>query len=88
MNKFFCAFTIAVSLLVVGCSGDDDDTQVPEPSQESKAPTVSEYRQVLEKRIASPDGANINIRQEIGKFENASDEVKRLIFKKVSDLAK
>lgn len=88
MNKLLCVCAIATSLFVVGCGGDDDAPQSSDSSSESKVPTSLEYRQVLEKRIASPDGANINIRQEIGKFENATDEDKRLMFKKVSDLAK
>ena len=51
-------------------------------------PTSSEYRALLDGRKASVGGANINILQEVSKFENATDEEKRNLYKKVKELVK
>jgi len=87
MNRILFALTIASSLIVAGC-GEGEDPQPTAQSPAPHVPTVAEYRQILEKRISSTDGANINVRQEIGKFEKASDADKISMYKKVKDLAK
>ena len=51
-------------------------------------PTSDDYKKLLEKRKASVDGANINVLQEVGKFEKATDEEKRELYKKVKALVK
>ena len=51
-------------------------------------PTPEEYRVLLEQRVASVDGADINIRQEVCRFENATDEEKFELYDKAKSLTK
>lgn len=79
MKKLIYITSLIVLLFFIGC-GDDS-----QPRSSSVQP-VSEYKKLLEKRVDSVDGANINIRKEVSRYENASDEDKRSLYKKVEDI--
>jgi hypothetical protein len=72
-------------IFIVGCGRSEEPR---ESVVYNPVPSVSEYRQVLEKRIASSDGANINVRQEVNAFENASDAEKREMYNRAKNLAR
>lgn len=84
MKRIMYSLAIAVSAFCLGCGKSDEPTPSPEPY----TPSTAAYKALLEKRAASVDGANINIRQEVGKFENASAAEKRELYNKVNSLVK
>ena len=84
MKRIMYLLAIAVSALCLGCGKSDG----PVPPSEPYTPSAAEYKALLEKRVSSPGGANINIRQEVGKFENASAAEKRELYNKVNSLVK
>lgn len=85
MSKPLYMYAIVLALLACGC-GEKDRSETP--IAPDPVPTVSAFRQILEKRISSADGAEINVRQEVGKFENASDAEKRKMFEAAKNLAR
>lgn len=83
MNRIMYLLAIAVSALCLGCGRSEPDT-LPEPY----TPSTAEYKALLEKRASSVSGVKINIRQEVGKFENASSAEKRELYKMQESLAR
>lgn len=84
MKRIMYVFAIAASAFCLGCGNSDK----PSPSPQPETPSTAAYKALLEKRATSVDGANINIRQEVGKFENASPAEKCALFNKVKSLVK
>lgn len=84
MKRIMYSLAIAASAFCLGCGKSDE----PAPSSEPYTPSAAEYKTLLEKRASSVDGANINIRQEVGKFENASPSEKRDRYNRVKSLVK
>lgn len=85
MNKIICIIASVSSILILGCGKSEEKYEIVVPDP---VPTASDYRQVLEKRITSSDGANINVRQEVNAFENASDAEKREMYNRAKNLAR
>lgn len=83
MKRIMYLLAIAVSALCLGCGKSEPDTP-----REPYTPSTAEYKALLEKRVSSVDGANINIRLEVGKFENASPSEKRDLYNRVNSLVK
>ena len=83
MKRIMYSLAITASMFCLGC-GQSEPDPMPEPSTPSKA----EYKALLEKRVSSVDGANINILQELSKFDNASPAEKRELYNKVKSLVK
>lgn len=86
MKKLIYTTSLIASLFIVGCGSEEE--RAPQQVVQPSVPSVSAYRTLLEKRAASVDGANINVRQEVGKYENASDEEKRELYSKVESLVR
>jgi len=84
MKRIMYSLAIAASAFCLGCGKSDK----PVPSSKQYTPSAAEYKALLEKRVSSPGGANINIRQEVSKFENASAAEKRELYNKVNSLVK
>ena len=76
MKKIMYSLAIAASAFCLGCGKSDE----PTPSSEPYTPSAAEYKALLEKRVSSPGGANINIRQEVSRFQNADDAEKRELY--------
>lgn len=97
MRTFIYVLIIAGSVCNVGCS-EETPSQKAEMSLEKAARDVAtnavtvigveEYRRLLEKRKKSVGGAEINIMQEVRKFERASEDERRELFKKAKELAR
>jgi len=83
MKKIMYSLAIAASAFCLGCEKSEPDTP-PEPH----TPSTAEYKALLEKRVSSVKGAEINIRQEVGKFENASSAEKRKLYETQKSLAR
>ncbi len=83
MKRLIYTLFLASAALCAGCTKGDD----PAPSG-PRVPTASEYKALLEKRAASVDGANINVRQEVSRFENASDTEKLDLYSRVQSLVR
>ena len=81
--KIIYKLIVATLMLCAGC-GD----KKPEESKPTPPPPVADYKALLEKRASSVDGANINIMQEVGRYEKATDEEKRELYNKVKALVK
>lgn len=79
--KIIYILAIVSSILVIGCRKKEEKPSDP-------VRTTTEYRELLEKRITSPNGANINVRQEVNTYENASDAEKRKMYDQAKELAK
>jgi len=92
MKKLIYSLVLASSVLCIGCRQEERDpleelredlrkAAVRKAAEEAaRVPASSEYRALLERRKTSVDGANINILQEVSKFENATDEEKRKLY--------
>lgn len=87
MKKLIYSLVLASSVLCIGCSQEERDPleelreDLRKAAEEAaRVPASSEYRALLERRKTSVDGANINILQEVSKFENATDEEKRKLY--------
>ena len=83
MKKIMYSLTIAISAFCLGCGQSETDSPTETPT-----PSTSEYKDLLEKRASSPSGAKINIRQEVGKFENASSAEKHELYETQKSLAR
>lgn len=81
MKRIMYLFAIGALVLCQGC-GEEPNV----PHQSSATPTTAAYKALLEKRKSSVGGANINIRQEVSKFQNASDAEKRDLYNQVNAL--
>ena len=84
--KIIYHLIVAALVLCAGC-GEKEPPREPQPTSPT-TPSVADYKALLEKRASSVDGANINIMQEVGKYENATDEEKRELYNKVKALVK
>ena len=84
MKRIVYSLAIAGLAFCLGCGKSDE----PAPTAEPYTPSTAAYKSLLEKRAASVDGANINLRQEVGRFENASAAEKRELYDKVNSLVK
>ena len=86
--KIVFKLIVATLMLCAGC-GEKEDAPIDNPPPPPPViPTVGDYKALLEKRASSVDGANINIMQEVGKYEKASDEEKKDLYNKVKALVK
>lgn len=77
MKRIMYSLAIAASAFCLGCGKSEPDT-----------PSAAEYKAILEKRVSSPGGANINIRQEVSRFQNASDAEKRELYNRAKAFVK
>ena len=89
MKRIIYSLMTAAVVFCVGC-GQKERGAAPSSTEtlQPTVPTEGQYRALLEKRAASVDGANINIKQEVSKYANASDAEKRELYNKVKALVK
>ena len=85
--KIIYHLIVAALVLCAGC-GDKKDASEGQQPPSPTTPSVADYKVLLEKRASSVDGANINIMQEVGNYEKATDEEKRELYNKVKALVK
>lgn len=84
MKRIMYSLAIAASAFCLGCGKSEEP---PTPST-PRTPSAAEYKALLEKRASSVDGVKINIWQEVGKFEKATPDEKRYLYKIQESLAK
>lgn len=87
MKTIFVASVVTLALFCAGC-GNGNSSSGSDSAKNPLVPNASQYRALLEKRISSTDGANINIRQEMSRFESASEAEKLVLFNRASELAR
>ena len=88
MKEITYLLIIAVCVFCAGCGKEEEKNPVATAAKAVATPTTAEYKALLERRAASVDGAIINIKLEVSKFENASDAEKRELYNSVKDLVK
>ena len=74
MKTIIYISAIGLSMLLAGC-GDD-------------VPTSDEYRGMLQKRTSSVNGANINVKMEVDKYEASDDATKKALYDNVERLTR
>ena len=84
MKEIIGSSALAVMVFCLGC-GKSDETSTTD--RQYTTPSTAAYRALLEKRAASVGGADINIRQETSRFENASDEEKCELYRRAEGFA-
>ena len=87
--KIIYNLIVAALVLCAGCTKEETpEAKAPEkrPPIELPTPSVGAYKKLLEKRESSVGGANINIMQEVSKYQNASDAEKRQLYDQVKAL--
>lgn len=67
------ASTVVACFLLGGCSE-------PLQSSQPKVPTAAEYRALLERRIRSSGGADIDVQKAVSEYKNSSDEKKKSLY--------
>ena len=101
MKEIIYSLIVASCVFCAGCGKEEEKNPVAAAAAEAvksyadaaareaaRAVDPAEYKALLEKRAASVDGANINIKLEVSKFEKASDAEKRELYNSVKDLVK
>ena len=83
-KRIIYVIALASSVILTGC-GNEEATPV---EKTTKVPTSAAYRKLLEKRVSSTRGADINIMQEMSKFERATDVEKGELFKRAESFVK
>ena len=98
MKEIIYSLIVASCVFCAGCQKEEEKNPVAAAAEavaagrdaaaREAARSLYEYKALLEKRAASVDGANINIKLEVSKFEKASDAEKRELYNSVKDLVK
>ena len=95
MKNLICSLVLSASVFYIGCQKEEENpvaaaAESVKAAEEAaaKVPTSEEYRALLERRKASVRSVNVNIWQEVGKFEKATDEEKRELYNKVKELVR
>ena len=95
MKKLICSLVLSASVFYIGCQKEEKnpvaaaaESVKAAAEEEAKVPTSEEYRALLERRKDSVRSVNVNIWQEVGKFEKATDEEKRELYNKVKALVR
>lgn len=74
MRNMGVALVLSACALIGGCSKSEQPFEGEEP------PSVEDYKDVLERRVKSSSGADINIEQELTKYKNSSDINKKELY--------
>ena len=84
-------YTLAVVSVafIVGCGkSGEENKNVSSAKSVIPVKSATEYREILEKRVSSPRGCDIDIRKEVSEFERSSDDEKRKMYNKQEELAR
>ena len=88
MKHIGLAIILSASAVICGCDATEKKPIPAMPPAPEKAPAAEQYRALLEKRVRSCGGADINIMKEVSKYNNSSDEGKKALYKEAESLLK
>lgn len=88
MKHVGLAIILSTSAVVCGCDAHEKKPIPATPPAPEKTPAAELYRALLEKRVRSCDGADINIMKEVSRYKNSSNDEKTALYKKAEALLK
>ena len=85
MKGIVAAVAVVSSVILAGCG----ESPAPAPQkQPMEAMSVDQYKEILQKRESSVDGADIDVPKMVAEYERASKDERVKLYKKAEELAR